>query len=99
MTTETLLEPSATAIDAVPEEPAANSKCEMAVLDQSGDMKINWDPDNADEVAVARKTFDDLKKKGFAAFKITGEDGRGEQVRTFDPQVRRLVMVPQVAGG
>ena len=75
-------------------------KGEMSVLDHTGDYKIIWDSDKADEVEQARKTFNDLKAKGYAAFKVTGKDGtKGEQVRAFDPHEEKLIMIPQVVGG
>ena len=79
-------------------EPPAG-KHEMAVLDHTGDFKVLWDQHNADEVQIASKTFGDLKKKGYAAFKLTGSDGRGEQVREFNAQDERLIMIPQLQGG
>lgn len=71
----------------------------MAVMGRSGDTKIAWDSDNAAEVAAARKTFDELRGKGFHAFSIRGEGKQGKQVTEFDPDAERLVLVPPVAGG
>lgn len=72
---------------------------EMSVLDQSGDFKIIWDADKPDEVEQARKTFEDLRKKGYAPFKVNRQGNQGEQVRTFDPEQQTLIMVPAMQGG
>jgi hypothetical protein len=73
---------------------------QMAVMGSSGDTKVVWDKDNADEVATARATFDGLTKKGFTAWSVTGEDGRkGEQIRRFDPEAERVILTPRMAGG
>lgn len=74
--------------------------CEMLVLDQTGDTKIIWDSENRDEVDNARRTFEDLTKKGYLAFKVKGEKGeKGEQVRTFEAGLERLILVPPMVGG
>ena len=81
-------------------EPRADGKHWMAVMDETGDTKILWSRDNEDEVAVARKTFDEMKKKGFTAFRVTGKDGvAGEQMREFDPAAERIIFTKPHAGG
>ena len=68
-------------------------------LDKTGDTKVIWDPDNEDEVANARRTFDDLKKKGYAAFSANKQGEKGEQIRKFDPEAGRIIMVKALRGG
>lgn len=72
---------------------------EMAVLDRSGDIKTVWDSENREEVAAAKKQFDDLGAKGFAAFRVKKGGEKGEQIRTFDPEAEAIIMVPQMVGG
>lgn len=73
---------------------------EMRIMGTRGDTKIIWSRDNTDEVASARKTFTDLTKKGFLAFRAEGKEGtRGEQITEFDPSAERLILVPQMRGG
>tara|TARA_R100001530_G_scaffold1886_1_gene3253 strand:- start:27114 stop:27344 length:231 start_codon:yes stop_codon:yes gene_type:complete len=36
-------------------------KCEMAIMNGSGDTKLIWDSENDDEVKNARRTFNDFK--------------------------------------
>ncbi len=69
-------------------------------MDRSGDTKIIWSRSNEDEIENAREQFKRLKKKGFAAFSVTGKDGeKGEQVHEFDPKAERLIFVPALVGG
>ena len=73
---------------------------EMAVMNNTGDMKVIWSSDNDDEVAQARKTFNDLRAKGFVAYKVVGKDGlKGEVIREFDADAERIIMAPAMAGG
>lgn len=72
---------------------------EMRTMGASGDTKLVWDDDNEDEVANARRTYDDLKRKGFAAFAVGAKGERAAQVREFDPAAEKLIMVPALAGG
>jgi hypothetical protein len=71
---------------------------ELCAMGPEGDTKTFWDPDNRDEVAVARATFDSLKEKGFLIYHATAK-GRGELMREFDPHAGKLVAVPRVVGG
>jgi len=76
------------------------TKSEMSVMGKEGDTKLIWDRRNADEVDNARRSFDDLRKKGYLAFRVTGKDGeKGEQMTAFDPEAERMIMVPQMKGG
>lgn len=73
---------------------------ELAVMDHTGDTKLMWDSDNETEVANARRTFDEMKKKGFTAYSVYGKDGaKGEQIREFDPKAEKIILVPQMQGG
>ena len=87
-------------ITALLEEPVPEGMHELAVMDPTGDTKTIWDPNNEDEVAEAKGTFDRLKAKGFAAFRVTGPKGeQGEILREFDPKAGRMIMIPALAGG
>lgn len=70
---------------------------------KQGETKIIWDKNNADEVANAKRTFDDLKKKGFLAFSVRGDKDRigdkGEQIFAFDASIERIIMSPPMRGG
>ena len=71
----------------------------IAVLGKEGDTKIFWDRRNADEVDNARKSFTDLRKKGFAAFAMDRDDKKGKQINEFDLNAERILMVPPLQGG
>lgn len=72
---------------------------ELAILDSSGDTRLQWDPGNSSEVKHARDQFDSFRKKGYAAFKVSKSGGQGEQIDSFDPNVQRLILIPPMVGG
>jgi hypothetical protein len=72
---------------------------ELRVMDKTGDTKIVWDSANNDEVGAAQKMFDDLIKKGFAAFAVKKTGEPGKSVTEFDPEMEALIMVPRIVGG
>ena len=72
---------------------------EMLVMDSSGDTKTIWDSQNADEVANARRTFDDLKKKRYLAYRVKGEGTKGQLMTEFDPDAEKMILSPPMAGG
>ena len=74
----------------------------LAVLNHGGDTKTIWDPENPDEVAAARAQFDTLvSTKRFSAFRVSPEDPNkaGVRLREFDPDARRIIFIPPIAGG
>ena len=72
---------------------------EYGLTVEAGDTKLIWSSDQNDEVANARRTFNDLRAKGFSAFSVKGNGEKGAAVREFDPEAEKLIMVPQIAGG
>lgn len=74
----------------------------MILPNTKGDLRIMWDSRNDDEVAAARKQFDELMGKGYAAFRAEGKDGhRGKQIKAgeFDPKHERIILIRQLQGG
>lgn len=72
----------------------------MHELDQTGDQRVMWDRTSKDEVDAARATFDSLLKKGYLAYRAEGKKGvQGEQIRRFDPDAERIILVKPLAGG
>jgi hypothetical protein len=72
----------------------------MHELNQQGDTKIVWDSDKPDEVAIAKAAFDAAKKKGMLAYSAEGKKGeRGTQIREFDPDAERIILVKPLQGG
>jgi hypothetical protein len=72
---------------------------QMNVLDRSGHTSVKWNPDNDDEVQVARITFEELTKKGYRAFTVGRFGRQGDRLDTFDPEAGEIMMVPQLKGG
>ena len=70
---------------------------------EDGDVRLSWEHGNADDVATARRAFDDLRRKGYLAYKITagrrGAEAQRDQIRTFDPEAGQIVLVPPLRGG
>lgn len=76
-----------------------SGKIAIAIMGSAGDTKTVWDKNNDDEVENARATFDRLKGKGYAAFKVQKDGSPGEQMHSFDPDAERMIMIPQMQGG
>ena len=72
---------------------------ELCVIDKTGDTKTIWDPDNQDEVDVARATFDALKKKKYIAYSVSSNGKKNEIIHRFDPELGKIIMIPPVVGG
>jgi hypothetical protein len=75
-------------------------KGEMRIIDETGDTRLIWDPDNEDEVSNAKRTFKDLTAKGYAAFAVDRKGEAGKRVDSFDAEAGKLIlMIPQQRGG
>lgn len=71
----------------------------MSIMDSTGDTKLVWDPKEKTEVETARKAFQALLDKGFVAFRVAKEGGKGEKIKEFDPLAGSIIMVPKLVGG
>lgn len=71
----------------------------MAVMDDTGDSRIQWDPSNAAEVAKAEQRFKDLKAKGFMAYRVNKAGDKGVVLDKFDPTAERIILHSQMVGG
>lgn len=72
---------------------------ELIAMDRTGDTRIIWDPQKADEVSAARKLFDELKGKRYLAYKVKKDGSKGEVIREFDPEAERIILAPPMTGG
>lgn len=72
---------------------------ELVVIDQTGDTKVIWDSSKKEEVAAARKTFDDLKKKGYWAYSVKKNGEKGEVIQEFDEEAEKIILAPRMVGG
>lgn len=103
-TTQTNKQPDGLGIIGGREIPRVEDAPPTAILFQvmglSGDRKQMWDPNQADEVDDARKSFVNLRKKGFLAYRVNPKDGsKGEQVTEFDAQMGAIIFTPPMVGG
>jgi hypothetical protein len=82
-------------------EPVPEGYHAIFSMDSTGDSRIIWDPSNPDEVAAARKHYDDLIAKGYQAFSVRpgGKGEKGEKVMRFDPTLEKMIMQPAMVGG
>lgn len=73
----------------------------MQVLCARGDDTVLSWGNSPDEIELARETFERYAGKGFTWFALDLDDERGEKITTFNPSLheRRMVAVPQMAGG
>ena len=71
----------------------------MQALCSRGDTKTTWNPDNEDETAAAKATYETLKKKGYQAFRTTSSGEKSTRLESFDPKAGVILMVPQLKGG
>ncbi len=71
----------------------------MSVMGRGGDTRLTWDPAKPEDVAAAKRAFDDLAAKGYLAFSLDAADGKGEQIKAFDPAAARIILAPPMAGG
>jgi hypothetical protein len=65
-----------------------------------GDIRKIWDPQEPDDVADARRSFTDLKAKGYMIYRAEGKKGlRGVAMTEFEPGAGRLIAVKRNQGG
>ena len=68
-------------------------------MDKSGDIKIKWNPFDGEEVAVARRRFEEARREGFVGYAMN-PDGSGDRIlHSFDPAAGKIVMRTAFTGG
>jgi len=85
-------------VQEAPTEPEVDRHT-LSILDHTGDTRIEWNPADETEVAIARAAFEKGKAERRLAYRVTDEGGNGEVMREFDPEARAIVMAPQTVGG
>ena len=68
------------------------------VMDQTGDTRHHFDPDNTAELIEAEKRFKDLTARGFIAARRTSP-GQTSKLRSFDPTAEETLFFPRMVGG
>lgn len=72
----------------------------LHITDITGDARLMWDPQNKDEVKIAKAAFDAAKGKGMLAYAVDEGGGRsGEVIREFDKTRGKIIMTRQLVGG
>jgi hypothetical protein len=69
------------------------------IMDGSGDTRHEFDSSNRESVARAERRFKELTGKGFRAVALGRDEGSGELIRSFDPNVEQTLFIPQLRGG
>lgn len=71
----------------------------MIILDSSGHSELEWDPSSPDEVAIARREFSFLKRKGY--FPFGHRKGEPDTIRQadFDPDLEEITWLKPLRGG
>lgn len=65
---------------------------EMRVLNDQGDVKVEWDPADRESVAKAKAEFERLQGEGYLFYEVT--DARGKQVKKFTKGLGRVLAAP-----
>jgi hypothetical protein len=68
------------------------------VMDQTGDRRHQFDPQNASELAEAEKRFKELTGTGFTAAARTTA-GEAIKIASFDSSANETVFFPRLVGG
>lgn len=75
-------------------------KHELCRMDATGDTKIEWFPDDADEIKQAKAEFDRLQKEGWTFYAIGKLGGKTDKkITKFDSTLARIIAIPQFKGG
>jgi len=78
---------------------AEKIKHEMAFMDETGDTKLIWTEGNEIEVENARRTFNEMRKKGYIAYAVDKKGEKGTVIDHFDPSAEKIILAPQLKGG
>jgi hypothetical protein len=71
----------------------------LSTINKSGDLRIEWDSEIEEEVAVAREAFDKKIKAGWSAFSEKKKGEKGNIIKEFDPESERIILIPPASGG
>jgi len=80
-------------------EAVAERSHEIIEMNETGDTKIIWNPDNEFETQQAKETFERFKKKGYLIYRTNKDGEKREVMHKFDPSAERMIMSPAVVGG
>lgn len=72
---------------------------ELQVMDPTGHTTVSWRPNNDEEVEVARETFARMTARGYRAFRVGTAGRKGAQISDFDPDAKKMILIPHLVGG
>jgi hypothetical protein len=71
----------------------------LSILGTEGDTTLTWNRENPVEIKTAEDKFLALQKEGYLAFRLEENGEKGELIREFNPNIEKIFMAPQMAGG
>lgn len=71
----------------------------ICIPDGTGHLKITWDRNKHEEVAVARRTFDDMRKKGYYAYTVRSNGEQGSIIHSFNSHEEMIIFAEGLVGG
>lgn len=80
-------------------QPEPEETGSLCVLDESGDSRMQWTKSDPQQVAAAKARFDELKSKGYLAYKVDKSGQRGEVIDRFDAKAERIILHSRMIGG
>lgn len=72
---------------------------ELIVMDETGDTRLQWEKDRADQVKAAEERFHKLRGEGYAAYKVNAKGEQAEVIQHFDPTLEKILFRPPMQGG
>jgi hypothetical protein len=71
----------------------------LRILGPTGDVRVEWDATDVDDVRDMRERFDKIVADGYLVFELDESTLEGQQVSTFDPAAERLRAFRPLQGG
>lgn len=71
----------------------------ISTVNHHGDSRFSWDPANTDDVRGAEAHFNELKSKGYLAYRVQDGEKTPETISDFDAEAREIIMMPATVGG
>lgn len=65
---------------------------EMRILNEKGDIRVEWDPADAESTRKAKEEFDRLKTDGYAFYEVAGT--RGKPMKAFRKGLGKVIAAP-----
>ena len=72
---------------------------ELSILAHTGALKFNWEPNDPNQIAEAKKCFQRFMEKNYSAFLVDNTGGEGKKIQIFDASANKIIMIPTLGGG